>query len=120
MRPSATTSPHGNKSRKALSTGMPADRSDLVGVRLLSIPRCESNECHGNAFHSTNWSGFRPSRKRAPHTIVPVGSEKPSEHFSHLLVRCGVTLKKICVGLIPLSFFLPSRIRSEVIGIPVK
>src|SRR6267378_4902363 len=74
---SATICSQENNSRKTPSTGRPESCSDLLGIRLLSSPRCGSNECHGNAFHRTNWSGFRPSRKSVPQTIVAVGSEKP-------------------------------------------
>src|SRR2546428_6586858 len=89
---------HGNNSRKTLSTGRPAARSDLLGIRLLNMPRRESNECHGNAFHKTNCSGFKPRSKSVPHTIVAVGSENPSGHFSGLLVRRGLVSEKKFLG----------------------
>src|SRR5437870_7127119 len=41
-------------------------------ARLLNMPRRESNECHGNAFHNTNCSGGRPSFSSVPQTIVAV------------------------------------------------
>src|SRR5436309_6627519 len=98
MRPSATTSWHGNKSEKALSTGIPEDCSELVGVLVLNMPRCGLNECHGNAFQRTNSSGFKPSCKSVPHTIVAVGSEEPFGHLSGLLVRRGLIPEMICSG----------------------
>src|SRR6266550_5300562 len=118
--PSATISSRGKRSRKALSTDKPADRSDLLGIRLLNKPRRGLKECHGNAFHSTNSSGFRPSLSNELQTIVAVGSEKPSGHCSGLLVRFALTLEKAYSGFIPTFFFFPSKIRSEVIGIPLK
>src|SRR6266496_6041899 len=113
-------SSHGKRSRKALSTDKPADCSDLLGIRLVNKPRRGLNECHGNAFHSTNSSGFRSNLSSVPQTIVAVGSEKPSGHCSRLLVRLGLQLKKTCSGFIPAFSFFPSRIRSEVMGIPLK
>ena len=118
--PSATISLHGKRSRKPLSADRPADRSLFVGMRLLNMPRRGSNECHGNAFHSTNSSGFRPSLSNELQTIVAVGSEKPSVHCSRLLVRLALKLEKTCSGFIPAFSFFPSRIRSDVMGIPVK
>src|SRR5512133_2456879 len=103
MLPSATICSHGKRSRKALSTDKPADRSDLLGIRLLNKPRRGSNECHGNAFQSTNCSGFRPSLSNVPQTIVAVGSENPSGHFRELLVRCGLMLERTYSGAIPSS-----------------
>src|SRR4029453_14620603 len=120
MLPSAMTCSHGKRSRKALSTDKPADRSDLLGIRLLNKPRRGLNECHGNAFHSTNSSGFRPRLSNELQTIVAVGSEKPSEHRSDLLVRFALKLEKTCSGFIPTFSFFPRRIRSDVIGIPLK
>jgi len=98
MLPSAMISSRGKRSRKALSTDKPADRSDLLGIRLLNKPRRGLNECHGNAFHSTNSSGFRPSLSNELQTIVAVGSEKPSGHCSGLLVRFALTLEKAYSG----------------------
>src|SRR5947207_15274555 len=109
MLPSATTSSCGKRSRKALSTDRPADCSDLLGIRLLKMPRRGSNECHGNAFHSTNWSGFRPSRGSVPHTIVAVGSENASGYFSGLLVRRGLTYEKKSLAFIWNHLLPPSR-----------
>ena len=105
MLPSATISSHGKRSRKASSACSPRDRSLFVGIRLLNMPRCGSNECHGNAFQSTNSSGFRPSLSSELHTIVAVGSEKPSGHCSRLLVRCALMLEKTCSGPMPSFFF---------------
>jgi hypothetical protein len=96
--PSATISSHGNRSRNTLTSGKPAERSDFVGVRLLKIPRRGSNECHGNAFERTNCSGDNPNFSNVLQTIVAVGSEKPSGHFSGLLVRRGAMLEKTCAG----------------------
>src|SRR6266542_6316427 len=96
-------SSHGKRSRKVLSTDKPVDRSDLLGIRLLNKPRRGLNECHGNAFHRTNSSGFRPSLSSVPQTIVAVGSEKPSGHRSRLLVRRGPApagLENTCSGFI--------------------
>src|SRR5437660_1520574 len=98
MLPSAMISSHGKRSRKVLSTDKPADRSDLLDIRLLNKPRRALNECHGNAFHSTNSSHFTASLSRVPQTIVAVGSEKPSGHCSRLLVRFGLILEKTCSG----------------------
>src|SRR5205823_8963238 len=111
---------YGKRSRKALSTASPADRSDLLGIRLLNMPRRGSNECQGNAFQSTNCCGFRPSLSSVLQTIVAVGSENPSGQLLGLLVRRGLILEKTCSSSIPLPFFFPSRIRSEVMGIPLK
>jgi hypothetical protein len=78
------------------------------------------NECHENAFHRTNSSGFTPSFSNVLHTIVAVGSENPSGHFSGLLVRRSLCLKKTSLAF-NWSFLLrPSSKRSEVIGIPLK
>src|SRR3989440_5787564 len=118
MRPSVTTSRHGNKSRKAFSTGIPADCSELVGVLLLNMPRCGLNECHGNAFQRTNSSGDNSSRNNVLQMIVAVGSEKPFEHFRRLFVGCGVIPKRMRSGAMPV--FRPSKSRSDVIGIPLK
>src|SRR5216117_2317216 len=98
MRPSATTLSHGNRPRNALSATLPANRSALVGVRLLSSPRRGSNECHGNAFHNTNSSGTTPIFSNAPQTMVAVGSEKPSGQILGLLVRHGLKPERICSG----------------------
>src|SRR5207253_173295 len=87
MQPRATTSSHGNSFRKVLSIDKPAARSDLFGIRLLNRPRRGSNECHGNAFQRTNSVGLIRSLSSELHTIVAVGSEKPSRHISCLLVR---------------------------------
>src|SRR5207249_6205768 len=111
---------HGNNSRKALSAGSPAARSDLLGIRLLNMPRRGSNECHGNAFHRTKWSGLKPRRKSVPHTIVAVGSENPSAHFSGLLVRRGLMSEKKSLDFIRTFLLRPSINRSEVMGIPLK
>ena len=109
MLPSAMTSSHGKRSRKALSTDKPADRSGLLGIRLLNKPRRGlKNECHGNAFHNTNSSGFRPSLSNELQTIVAVGSEKPSGYCSGLLVRPGLQLEKTCSGFIPAFSFFPA------------
>ena len=116
--PSAIVSSHGNRSRKAFNTGKPAERSDFVGVRLLNMPRRESNECHGNAFQRTNCSGDNPSFSNVLQTIVAVGSEKPSRHSLGLLVRRGVIPKTMRSGAMPV--FRPSKSRSDVIGIPLK
>src|SRR4029077_16294977 len=118
--PSATISLQEKRSRKAPSTDSPADRSLFVGIRLLNMPRHGSNECQGKAFHSANSSGFTPSVSSVLQTIVAVGSEKPPGHIRALLVRRALMSEKTCSGSIPLSFFFPSRIRSEVIGIPLK
>src|SRR6266481_2545177 len=118
MRPSATTLSHGNKSRKAVSTGIPADCSERVGDLLLNIPRFGSNECHGNAFQRTNSSGDNSNRNNVLQTIVAVGSEKPSRYVCGLLVRRGAMLENTCSRSIPV--FRLSKSRSDVIGIPVK
>src|SRR5439155_18429425 len=118
--PRATTGSHGKNFRKALSTGTPAARSLRVGVRLLNRRSSGSNECHGNAFQRTNSVGLIPSLSSELHTIVAVGSEKPSRHISCLLVRHATMSEKNCFAPMPTFLFLPSKMRSEVIGIPVK
>src|SRR5438876_7180542 len=97
-----------------MSTGLPAERSAWVGIRLLNMPLLSLNECHGNAFHKTNSSGASPSRNKVLQTIVAVGSEKPCGHFVGLLVRRGVMPAKTCFGSTPEIFFPSSKIRSEV------
>ncbi|PYI41173.1 MAG: hypothetical protein DMF12_11070, partial [Verrucomicrobia bacterium] len=77
-------------------------------------------ECHGNAFHRTNSFGLTPSRKSAPQTIVAVGSENPSGHFSGLLVRRGLAFEKKSLGFMWNLLLGPSSNRSEVIGTPLK
>ena len=118
--PRATTFSPEKRSRKALSTGRPADCSARVGVRLLKIPARGSNGCHGNAFQRTNSSGRNPCLSSLLQTMVAVGSEKPSGYLSGLLVRRGLIFEKKSFGSIPASAFFPSRIRSEVMGIPLK
>src|SRR5207237_4600893 len=109
-----------NNSRKALRIERPAARSNLLGMRLLNMPRRESNECHGNAFHRMNSSALTPRCNSVPHTIVAVGSENPSAHFSGLLVRRGLMSEKKSLDLIGTFSLRPSSNRSEVMGIPLK